>query len=179
MKEQNCLHQWTMINIRPGFIITESCYKCQKISCYFSNDEKPPLEEYRDGDHFWNVMQSAQTFRFELECTACHIIVQYDELLGLMMCTGCDENCKVEHLRKELEKERTWVYVAYGFLPVNEVKRLGQEKIAILEEYFNQRRKTSKSKIKIVSYEMISNVENCYAEVIKDVGLLSLKATEQ
>jgi hypothetical protein len=179
MKDQNCVHQWRMINVRPGFIITENCYKCHKTSCYFSFDEKPPLEEYRDGDHFWNVMQSAQTFRFELECSRCHEIVNYDELLGLMMCTGCDENCKVDHLRKKLEKERTWVYVAYGFLPMNEVMRPAQEKIDILETYFNQRRKTSKSKIRIVSYEMISNVENCYAEVIKDVGLLSLKATEQ
>ena len=33
------------------------------------------------------------------------------------MCTGCDKHCQVEKLQKELEKERTWVYVAYGFLP--------------------------------------------------------------
>jgi hypothetical protein len=178
MKEQKCIHQWHMIHVRPGFIITENCYRCHKTSSYFSFDDKPPLEEYRDGDHFWNVMQSAQTFRFDLECGICHEIVPYDELLGLMMCTGCDENCKVDQIRKELEKEHTWVYVAYGFLPVEEVMQLSQEKIRFLEDYFNQRRKSSKSKIKIVSSEMISNIENCYADVIKDVGLLDLKAPE-
>ena len=95
------------------------------------------------------------------------------------MCTGCDENCRVEHLRKELEKDRTWVYVAFGFLPENETEQLIQEKITILEDYFNQRRKSSNSKIKIVSSTLIDDVRNCYAHIIKDVGMLDLRPAEQ
>jgi hypothetical protein len=75
---------------------------------------------------------------------------------------------------KELEKERTWIYVACGFFPLKERTQPGYEKIIILEEYFNQRRKSSSSRIKIVSNEMIDDIATCYAEVIKDVGMLSL-----
>lgn len=175
MQEQNCSHHWSMYNIRPGFIITEMCFKCHKTSTYFCYEQKPPLEEYREGDHFWNVMESAQIIRFDLKCEKCKRIVPYDELAGLMLCTGCDENCKVDHLRRELEKERIWVYVAFGFLPRDEVKQPSQEQIAVLEEYFNQRRSSSKSKIRIVPSEMIDEIRNCYADVIKDVGMLDLR----
>jgi len=56
MQEEKCSHQWTMTNVQTGFIITENCYKCDKTSTYFCLEEKPPLEEYREGDHFWNVI---------------------------------------------------------------------------------------------------------------------------
>ena len=179
MKDQNCSHQWTMINVQTGFIITENCYKCDKTSTYFCLEEKPPLEEYREGDHFWNVMESAQTIRFDLKCNKCNTVVPFQELAGLMMCTGCDENCRVEHIRKELEKERTWVYVAFGFLPFEELEQPSPEKISYLEDYFNQRRMSAKSKIKIVSSDLISEIRNCYANIIKDVGMLDLKPSEQ
>jgi hypothetical protein len=178
MQEKKCSHHWTMVNVQTGFIITENCFKCDKISTYFSFEERPPLEEYREGEHFWNVMESAQTIRFDLECSRCKTLVTFQELSGLMMCTGCDENCKVDQLRKELEKENIWVYVAFGFLPIKEVKPLGQKKVSVLEQYFNQNRKFSKSAIRIVSYDMIDNVRNCYAEVIRDTGMLNLKVNE-
>ena len=178
MQEDSCSHNWDMINVLPGFIITEKCSHCSKISTYFSFEERPPLEEYREGDHFWNVVESAQSIRFDLLCSNCGTLVQFEELSGLLMCTGCDENCKVNKLMDELAKECTWVYVAFGFLPTGERVQLGKEKISILEEYFNQRRKSSSSKIKIVSNEMIDNIATCFAEVIKDVGMLSLTPLE-
>jgi hypothetical protein len=175
MQEEKCAHQWSMINVQTGLIITENCFKCDKTSTYFCLEQNPPLEEYREGDHFWNVMESAQAIRFDLQCTHCNTVETLQELAGLMMCTGCDENCKVDHIRKELEKDRIWVYVAFGFLPVDEVEQLSLEKISILEEYFNQRRRSSKSSIKIVPSDLISDIKNCYAEIIKDTGMLDLK----
>jgi len=179
MKEENCDHQWEMINVQTGLIITENCFKCDKTSTYFCLEQYPPLEEYREGDHFWNVMESAQTIRFDLQCKRCGAVKPYHELAGLMMCTGCDEHCKVDHIRRELEKDRTWIYVAFGFLPEDEVEQLNEEKISILEDYFNQRRKSSKSRIKIVSSELISEIKNCYAHLIKDVGMLDLRPAGQ
>jgi hypothetical protein len=76
----------------------------------------------------------------------------------------------------ELAKEKTWIYVAFGYLPIDEKKQLTQEKIEILEEYFNQRRTSTKSKIKIVSHELIGDITNCYGEVIMDTNLLTLTA---
>ena len=178
MEETNCTHSWTIVHVQTGFIITENCSQCNKTSTYFCTEDNPPLEEHREGDHFWNVMETAQSIQFDLECGRCHTIVTFKELAGLMLCTGCDEKCKIEQTRKNLEKDHIWIYVACGFLPIGEVKPLNHEKIAILEDYFNQRRKSSKSKIKIISYKMVGNLKNCYGEIIKDVGMLNLKPTE-
>ena len=79
---------------------------------------------------------------------------------------------------KKLEPERTWVYVAFGFLPIDENKQLSKKQLATLEAYFNQRRKSSKSRIKIVSHEMLKDYAVCYAEVIRDLDLLSLTPPE-
>ncbi|MCP4219244.1 MAG: hypothetical protein GY765_31715 [bacterium] len=179
MQEEKCSHQWDMVNVEYGFIITEKCFHCEKVASYFSNEHKPPLEEYREGDHFWNVMESAQSFRFDLKCGACGKVENFHDLMGLMMCTGCDRKCKVDVLMRKLEPERKWVYVAFGYLPINETSQLTEEKIAILEDYFNKRRKTSRSSIKIVSHSMVENMATCYADLIRDLDLLSLTAPEE
>jgi hypothetical protein len=123
-------------------------------------------------------METAQSIRFDLQCTECGTLVELKELMGLMMCTGCDEKCQVDALMKKHEAERTWIYVAFGFLPIDETEQLSKEKIAVLEDYFNQRRKSSTSRIKIVSHEMVKNHATCYGEVIRDLDLLSLTPPE-
>ena len=178
MNEENCSHQWEMVNISYGHIITEKCFHCDKVANYFTAELKPSLDEYREGEHFWNVMETAQSFRFDLKCKKCGEVEDFSQLMGLMMCTGCDENCPVDELMKDLEKSRTWVYVAFGFFPVDERKQLSHEKLGVLEEYFNQRRNSTDSRIKIVSSEMISDIATCFAEMIRDVGMLSLEAPE-
>jgi hypothetical protein len=179
MQEEKCSeHRWEMANVRYGFMISEKCFHCDKIATYFSDKEKPPLEEYREGDHFWNVVESAQSVQFDLKCAGCGQVEEFNDLMGLMMCTGCDKDCEVDILMKKLEPERTWVYVAFGFLPIKERPQLSKEKIAILERYFNQRRKSSISRIKIVSHEMVHSYATCYAEVIRDLDLLSLTPPE-
>ncbi|TSA25330.1 MAG: hypothetical protein D4R67_10345 [Bacteroidetes bacterium] len=174
MKEETCSHTWEMVNVQSGYIVTENCFRCNKTATSFSAGEWPPMEEYREGEHFWNIMEVAQTIRFDLTCKACGKLVPLNELAGLMMCTGCDPKCPVDTLMKEMEKSRIWVFVAFGFFPVDERTQLSQEKIAILEEYFNQRRKSSSSTIRIVSSEKIDDISRCFAEMIRDVGMLSL-----
>jgi hypothetical protein len=178
MADKNCEHTWEMVNITPGFIISEKCHRCNKISTYFSFDKSPPMEEYREGEHFWNVMESAQSNRFDLKCTQCGKTVELKELLGLMMCTACDEYCDAGTLMKKLEPERKWLYVAFGFLPVEEKKQLSEEQLTVIEEYFNQLRKSGKSKIKIIPSTKIRDVSTCYAHIIRDVDMLSLQVPE-
>ena len=174
MQQEKCSHAWEMINISYGFVVTEKCYNCDKIATYFTFEHKPPMEEYREGDHFWNVMESAQSFRFDLKCGKCGLVEKFDKLMWLMLCTGCDETCEIDKVRRELEAERTWVYVAFGFLPVDEREQLKSEKIQFLEDYFNQRRKSSRSRIKMVSHDKIKNIATCTGVVIKDLHMLSL-----
>jgi len=179
MQESKCQHQWDMTNVQPGYIITEKCFHCNEISTYFSKEDRPPLEEYRQKDHYWNVMQSAQSIRFDLKCKTCDTFVQYEELCGLMLCTGCDDACEIGKMMKKLEKRRTWIYVAFRFLPVKKRKKLTRQKVKNLEDYFNQLRKSTSSKVKFMSYELINNIANCYAEVIKDTGMLELAPPEK
>jgi len=178
MQDEKCAHAWEMENIVPSFIITEKCSITGKVDNYMSFEQNPPMEQWREGEHIWNVVETAQSVRFDLKCTKCGLLVPYDELLGLMMCTGCDDKCDVNVLMRKLEPERTWVFVAFGFLPIDEKIQLTPEKIAFLEDYFNQRRKSSKSRIKIVSHELVKNISKCYAEVIKDVDMISLTPYE-
>jgi len=106
-------------------------------------------------------------------------MVKLDELVGLMSCTGCDERCEVGILRRKLEPEHTHVYIALGSRPVNERKQLSEEKISILQDYFNQQCKSLKSKIKIVSHEMIRNIENCSAQIINNAEMLLMAVSER
>jgi hypothetical protein len=179
MTTRECEHVWKMIHVAYGYIITEKCSKCEVISTYFTFEERPPLEEYREGDHFWNVVESAQSFRFDFQCEQCGQIVKFDELMGLLMCTGCDKECQVAKLQEGLEKERTWVYVAFGFLPKAGHRQLPAEKIAMLEDFFNRRRNSAESRIKIVSQELVADYSLCYGKVIKDVNMLCLTLPEE
>jgi hypothetical protein len=178
MEECKSQHQWEITNVQPGFLITEKCSHCNLVSTYFCNEERPPMEEYRQKDHFWKVKESAQTIRFDLNCKVCGTYIQYNELCGLMLCTGCDDECEIGKIMKIYEQERTWIYVAFGFLPVDINTKLSLQKIEYLEQCFNQRRKSTNSRVKFVSYELINNISKCYAEIIKDVKMLALTPNE-
>lgn len=179
MERKDCCHAWKMIHVAYGYIITEKCSKCEEISTYFTFEDRPPLEEYREDDHFWNVMESAQSFRFDFQCEKCGVVETFEELMGLLMCTGCHKECQVAKLQDVLEKEKTWVYVAFGFLPEARHRPLPAEKIAMLEDFFNRRRNSPDSRIKIVSQELVSDYSLCYGKVIKDVNMLCLTLPEE
>lgn len=176
MDKKVCSHTWEMINVVPSYIVTEKCFHCNQIAAYKTR-ENPPLEKYKDGDHLWNVVETAQSFNFALKCKDCDHIENFDELLGLMMCPWCDEPCKIGDMVKELIPQKTWVYIAIGNLPVENNKQISEEKMEILENYYNQKR-MSKSKIKIVSHKLIGKLELCKAEVIKDIDMTSLTKPE-
>ena len=174
MHTTECHHQWEMVNAQPGFILTETCHKCSLTTTYFSSEENPPLEEYRDGEHFWNVTASAQSIRFDLKCKLCNFLVNFDELSSLMLCTGCQKDCRVYKLLDRRPGHSVWVYVAFGFKPYSEKQQLSREKISILEDYFNAKRQSTKSSIKIVSHELIDDLDSCTGGFIMDEFLLSL-----
>ncbi len=104
--------------------------------------------------------------------------VKLDELVGLMICTGCDESCEVDVLRRKLEPENTQVCIAMGCRPIDERKQLPEEKLTILQEYFDQQGKSLKSKIKIVPHSMLRSIDNCYAQAIKDLDTLFTPAVK-
>lgn len=172
-----CRHQWKMTNIQFGFTVFEKCSHCQNVRTYFSPNDT--WDEYREGQCLWSIVENAQTFRFDLQCSACSRIESFSELLGLLYCTGCLPDCQVEIIRKECEVKRTWVLVAFGFLPEAKTKPIPAYKLQILSDHFNQRRDTSRSSVKIVWFDLIKSLPLCRGEFIHDVGLLSLEEPEE
>jgi hypothetical protein len=172
----SCGHQWEMTNIQFGFVVFEKCFHCNGLRTYFSAEEVPILgDKYREGDHFWSRVENAQSFRFDLKCTKCDHLEKFDDLMGLLHCTGCLPDCEVEILRKKYEVEKTWILVAFGFLPQAKTEPIPSYKLDILTDYFNQRRDTSRSRIKIVSFNLIKDLSLCKGDFIHDVGMLSLE----
>ena len=172
MQENKCAHIWKMVNIAGGLIVMKKCFHCGKVSTCFTFHNEPPLETSHEEKHFWNFMEGDESFHFDLKCAKCGTLVKFGELVGLMICTGCDEKCEVDVLRRKLESENTQVCIAFGRRPIEERKQLPAEKFGVLEEYFNQQNKASKTNIKIVPHEMVRDIAGCYAEPIKNVDML-------
>jgi hypothetical protein len=173
----DCQHQWEMTNIQFGFVAFEKCYHCNGLRTYFTREESPFLgDKYREGNCFWSKAESAQSFRFSLQCLKCKQVIKFDDLMGLMHCTGCMQQCEIEIIQKQLEPLKTWVLVAFGFMDKKKAESISSDKIDILSEYFNQRRDVSRSRIKILSYDLIKDVSLCRGDFIHDVGMLSQEA---
>ena len=170
----DCNHQWEMTNVQYGFIVFEKCYHCNQIKTYFSNDDLPMRgEEYREKDHYWSVMENAQSFMFDLRCKKCGHLESFHDLMGLLQCTECIPDCEICNIQRKLSGEKTWVMVAFGFFPEAIVTPLSSDRLSILSDYFNQRRDTSRSKIKILSFNLIPDISLCRGEFIYDIGMLS------
>ena len=172
MQEVKCSHLWEMVNVVSGLIVMKKCFHCGKVSTCFAFHDEPPLEPCHEEEHFWNFMEGAPSFHFDLKCSKCGILVRLSELVGLMMCTGCDETCEVCVVKQKHEPEGVRVCIACGCRPIDEREQLSKEKFAILEEYFEQQCRSLKSKIMIVPHEMVRNIDRCYAEVVKGVETL-------
>jgi hypothetical protein len=169
-----CQHRWEMTNIQFGFVVFEKCFHCNSLRTYFSVEDAPILgDKYREGDCSYSRLENAQSFRFDLRCTKCNHLEKFEDLMGFLHCTGCLPDCKVEILRKEYEARRTWILVAFGFLPQAKTKPMAAYKLDMLTDYFNQRRDTSRSMIKIVSFDLIEDLSRCKGDFIHDVGMLS------
>lgn len=168
MNPEKCEHVWEMANVKRGLIVMKKCSHCNKVSTCFAAHREIPRGTSREGKHFWDYMESNPSFHFDLKCSKCDEIIGFDELVGIMVCTGCDETCEVDILRKKLVGEGSNVHIALGQRPLDERKALSVEKLAILQEYYHQQGKHLPNQVEIVSHEMIRDIDRCYAEVIEE-----------
>ena len=170
MDKGKCSHTWEMVNIVRGLIVMKKCFHCGKVSTCFTFHNNPPLEASHEESHFWNFVESDEAFHFDLKCTKCGTLVKLDELVGLMICTGCDQTCEVDILKRKVEPEKIRVCIALGCQPIEERKQLPPEKFAVLEDFFSQQFNSLKSLV--VPYKRVKSIASCYADVIKDVDML-------
>ncbi|MHC4623720.1 MAG: hypothetical protein ACYS4W_07440 [Planctomycetota bacterium] len=178
MPEEKCAHIWEMANVAGGMIVMKKCFHCNKVSTCFCFHDDLPLEPCHEEEHFWNFVEGDPAFHFDLKCTKCGTLVKFRELVGLVRCVGCDEKCQVDRSRRNVEPDGFSVLVALGRRPIDERKQLPPEKIAILQEYFDQHVDCLESRIKVVPHEMVRNIASCYAEVVRDRDSLFTTASK-
>jgi hypothetical protein len=173
MSREQCQHTWQMTDVKYGFIVTEKCYHCNDLRTYFSFEEAPPKEEYKEGDHYWDYAGSAQSIKFNMKCARCGKAVAFDDLMGLMQCVGCDAACYINIISRICESQNIWVYGGLSYQSGAEVD-LPAEKLEVLTAYFTSRLRTPGKKILVLPGSLRRNPETCRGEILKDVGMLSL-----
>jgi len=170
----SCRHKWEMADIRYGYLVVEGCPKCGGRSSFFSEEPVAPVDEYREGDHFWIYLGSSQAVKFNLKCMKCERVVNLDDMMGLMMSTCNDPQCKVAQIGIK-EGKGTIVYVALcADSSHTSGKCVSAKGIKALNEYFNQNIKASGKKIVIVPCDKCCNIDKCEGIVIADTGLTDM-----
>ena len=175
MNETSCLHKWSMHNIRNGYLIIEGCFVCRGRISYFSDEPVPPIDDYREGDHFWSHMGSFQASKFDLKCDKCGKIVTLADVMALMLCMSCDEECGVFEMSTEQKGKKTWHYVALCADTTHAShKCISEAGINALNEYFNSELRDPTKKIVVVPCIHRKSADTCQGIVLADVGLTDL-----
>ncbi len=166
-----CAHSWSMTDVRSGYLVVEGCYHCGARSSFFSLEPTVPIDEYRDGPHFWEHLAGYQAVTFNLRCDSCGEAVDLHDVMGLMLSTCEDPGCDVGRLALELGKKAS-IYVA---LCADSSHTSGacvsDAGIQALEQYFNQRLRSGRRKIVVVPCKMCDRIDRCEGIVIADTGL--------
>jgi hypothetical protein len=169
-----CAHRWSMSDIRSGYLVVEGCYHCGARSSFFSDEPVAPMDEYREGPHFWEYLSSSQAVNFNLTCDQCGEKVDLRDMMGLMLSTCTDEQCEIGRMARELGKT-TSIYVALcADTSHSSGECVSDPGVAALTEYFNQRLRSARKRIVVVPCRMCSSLDSCRGIVIADTGLTDL-----
>jgi len=166
-----CSHVWKMVNVRAGYLVVEGCYHCGARTSFFSDEAGIPVDEYKEGPHFWEYLSSSQAVSFNLRCSKCGETVDLSDMAGLKLSTCDDPDCGVGRLNRDLGRG-TSVYVALCLDSRHEGGRcVSDEGVAALTEYFNQRLRPGRKKFVVVPCKLCNDIDLCRGIVIADTGL--------
>ena len=169
-----CSHQWSMTNIRGGYLVVEGCHRCGARASFFSTEPTAPVDDYQDGKHFWTYLGSSQAVKFDLACDKCGHTVDLNDMMGLMLSTCRDPDCEVGRLAVEGGKG-TWVYVALCADSTHASgKCVSDEGVQALTEYFNGNIKDPDKRIIVVPCRKCESIDTCEGIVIADIGLTEM-----
>jgi hypothetical protein len=175
MAEENSQHEWFIVNVRNGYLVTEGCAQTGARASFFSLEDTPPVDSYVQGEYIWKYLGSAQAVKFDLECEKCGKRINLDSIMGLMLCTNCNPECNAGQLSKLVGKGKTWVYVALcSDTSHTGGKCVDPEETKALTEYFNSKIKTPGKRVLFVPCSFVINFDTCQGEVIADKGLTAI-----
>ncbi|KPL08156.1 hypothetical protein AMJ86_01755 [bacterium SM23_57] len=175
MAETDCDHKWSMCNVRNGYLIVEGCFHCRNRISFFSDEPVPPIDDYREGEHFWSHLGSFQASKFDLKCEKCGKEIALDDVMALMLCMNCDEECGVFEIAANEKDSKTWIYVALcADTSHASQKCISDEGIKALNQYFNFGIQDPDKKILVVPCSFRKSPDTCQGVVLADVGLTEL-----
>jgi hypothetical protein len=164
-----------MANIRSGYLVIEGCFHCGNKISFFSAEPVPPVDEYREGDHFWSHMGNSQASQFDLKCEKCGAHVPLKEVMATMLCMRCNPQCGVYKIGSQEPARQTWVYVALCADTSHATGKCIPEKgTRALNEYFNSGLQDPLKKIVVVPCRLRPSPDTCQGIVLTDVGLTEL-----
>ncbi len=176
MQPERPTHRYEMVNIRPGYIIVEHEVFSRSMRSYFSAQEIPPIEEYREGQQIWKFSGMAQSFHFDLLDHETGEVTSFDDLLGLVPYTACPPDSDVYRLGEFAQEQRIWIYVAVSH-GRPEAGRMGAwiDKLKALNRYFGERLSTPNKKVLILpDYFGLQDTFN-HGQILADFGLTSME----
>ena len=175
MSKAACHHQWTMTNVRPGYLVIEGCFHCRNRISFFSEEAVAPIDDYHEGEHFWSHLSHYQAAQFDLKCEKCDAEIPLRDVMALMLCTKCDPNCGCYAAATQEPGKKTWVYAALcANTSHSPNKCIAPESLRALNEYFNQGTKDPAKKIAVVPCSLRKSVDTCQGIVLADFGLTDL-----
>ena len=170
-----CKHKWVMSNIHSGYLVVEGCFHCGHKISFFSEEPVPPIDEYREGDHFWSHMGNFQASKFDLKCETCSKCIPLKEIMATMLCMRCNPECGVYKIGSREQERKTWTYVALCAETSHASKKcVSDEGIRALNEYFNSGLRDPSKQIVVVPCRLRQYVDTCQGIVLADVGLTEL-----
>lgn len=175
MEGQRPEHRYEMVNVRPGYIIVEHEVFSRAMRSYFSTQEIPPIEEYREGPKIWKFSGMAQSFHFDLSDSTTGEVTNFDDLLGLVPYTSCSPESDIYRLGEFAQEQRIWIYIAVSHRRLDP-GRMGPwiDKLKALNRYFGERLSTPSKKVLILPDYFGLHEEFNHGQILADFGLTSM-----
>ena len=159
-----CSHEWFMCHVRHGYLVVEACFECGGRLSFFSDEPVPPVDEYRQGKHFWNYLGNSQSVKFDLQCRRCGTTVSLEDVNGIMLSECHDRDCQVGAL---VAKQGPGALVFVALCPDSTHAAgpcVSQEGIEALGR-----------KVIVVPCKLCNSTDRCRGTVIADVGLTDIQ----
>ena len=172
MADTKCRHEWSIINVRNGFLVTEGCMATGERANFFTLEDNPHKDTYVVDGNLWRFLGNSQAVKFDLQCKKCGTVLKLDKTQAMAMVIECTDECRAAVYDQGLDPDTTWVYTAM----CTEVSHkngecVPNEETRALTEYFNGRIKSRGKKVVFVPCILLGGIDRCQAEIIADVGL--------
>ncbi|MBM4394279.1 MAG: hypothetical protein FJ087_01155 [Deltaproteobacteria bacterium] len=175
MAAANDAFRYEMVNVRPGYIVVEHERFSNAMRSYFSTEDTPPVEEYREGAKVWKYSGFAQSFRFDVMDRETGETHPFADLLGLVWWAGCRDGSEPAVIGDVAADQKVQVYVALTWEgPDGRRAPLAAERLKVLNRYFNERIREPGKKILILPDCFDLGRQFSYGQVMVDLGLTAL-----